>query len=94
MIQPKEVLPRPALSVEGYRWTPYHPAAIWVAIRRMHRDAIFPGLPESFMACGEEQNQGLAARGLSAARGILIGLGIAGLMWMLLAVVIIQIFFR
>ena len=60
----------------------------------MSQDAVFPALPESLMAYDEEQRGGAGSRGLSAARGILIGLGIAALMWVLLAAGIIHIFFR
>lgn len=65
-----------------------------MAFRSMRQDAVFPGLPESLMAYDEDQGRGGDSRGLSAARGILIGLGIAGLMWMLLVTGVIHIFFR
>lgn len=65
-----------------------------MAFRSMRQDAVFPGLPESLMAYDDDHGRGIDSRGLSAARGILIGLGIAGLMWTLLVVGVVHIFFR
>jgi hypothetical protein len=58
----------------------------------MHRDAVLSGLPESFMAPRDEQDRCTGSRRLAAARGILVGLGIAVLMWALLIAGAAQIF--
>ena len=63
-----------------------------MALKSMRREAALRGQAESVVASNGKPRIAAPNRGLSAARGIIIGLGIAGVMWVLLIIGIIRIF--
>ncbi|HEY4253911.1 MAG TPA: hypothetical protein VGM87_22070 [Roseomonas sp.] len=59
----------------------------------MRQNAALQGQLESVVASNGKQRLATEDRGLSAARGIILGLGLAVVIWALLAVGVIRLFF-